>query len=304
MKLEIVRLASDGSNWVSYRGRLNITLHMHRWHLQEHLTSDSVTQAYLDRGDVNNVKPSMRWEDDDETVKHLITSSVPDEIFNRIKGSTNARTWWASLKDICEGRSQSLLIDLGRELQNARCGEDDDVRAHFAKLANFREQLAAMGETVSDQQYSNTLLASLPPCYEMRICAITTNADETGKGIDPARVIKHISDDYDKRMLSKNIDEKSDDQAFAAQAQKRKKNKSDIECYNCKKKSHIKADCWAKGGDKEEQRPGRNKPQNDKSNDNAAGCSSQEDQRHRVMGAMGPYGGRRMGAQRGQGVLR
>ena len=26
MKLEIVRLASDGSNWVSYRDRLNITL--------------------------------------------------------------------------------------------------------------------------------------------------------------------------------------------------------------------------------------------------------------------------------------
>jgi len=98
---------------------------------QEHLTSDFVTQAYLDRRDVNNVKPSMRWEDDDETVKHLIMSFVPDEIFNRIKGSTNARTWWASLKDTCEGRLQSFLIDLGRRLQNARCGEDDDVRAHF-----------------------------------------------------------------------------------------------------------------------------------------------------------------------------
>jgi len=212
----------------------------------------------------------MRWEDDDETVKHLIMSFVPNEIFNRIKGGTNARTWWASLKDTCEGRLQSFLIDLGRRLQNARCGEDDDIRAHFVKLANFQEQLAAMGETVSDQPYSNTFLTSLPPCYEMRICAITTNTDETGKGIDPARVIKHISDDYDKRMLSKNVDKKSEDQAFATQAQKRKKNKSDIGCYNCKKKSHIKADCWAKGGGKEGQRPGRNKPQNDKSNDNAA----------------------------------
>ena len=113
MKLEIVRLASDGSNWVSYRDRLNITLRMRRW--QEHLMPDSVTRAYLDRGDVNNVRPSMHWEDDDETVKHLIISSVPDEIFNRIKGGANARTLWASLKDICEGRSRSLLIDLGRK---------------------------------------------------------------------------------------------------------------------------------------------------------------------------------------------
>jgi hypothetical protein len=87
----------------------------------------------------------------------------------------------------------------------------------------------------------------------MRICAITTNANETGKGIDPARVIKHISDDYDKRMLSKNVDKKSDDQAFAAQTQKRKKNQSEIECHNCKK------------------------PRNDKSNDNAAVAAEKTD---------------------------
>jgi len=110
----------------------------------------------------------------------------------------------------------------------------------------------------------------------MRICAITTNANETGKGIDPARVVKHISDDYDKRMLSKNVDKKSDDQAFAAQAKKRK-NQSDIKCHNCKKEGHIKADCWAKGGGKEGQRPGRNKPRNDKSNDNAAVAAKKTD---------------------------
>jgi hypothetical protein len=103
MKLEIVRLASDGSNWVSYRDRLNITLRMRRW--QKHLTSDSVTQAYLDHGDVNSVKPVMWWEDDNKTVKHLIMSSVPDKIFNRIKGGANAKAWWASVKGICEGRS-------------------------------------------------------------------------------------------------------------------------------------------------------------------------------------------------------
>ncbi len=74
MKLEIVRLAGDGSNWVSYRDCLNIMLRMHRW--QEHLISAKVTQAYRDRGDVNGVAPNMRWEDDDEAVKGLIMSSI------------------------------------------------------------------------------------------------------------------------------------------------------------------------------------------------------------------------------------
>ena len=270
MKIDLVRLAADGANWVTYRDRLNITLRMRRW--QDHLTSASVTKAYVDRGDINGIKPDMRWEDDDEAVKHLIMNSIPDDIFNRIKGGQNANEWWNSLKKICEGRSRSLLIDLGRKLQNTRCGEDDDVRAHFAKLANLREQLAAMGETIADQQYANTLLASLPSCYDMRICAITTNADETGKDLDPARIVKHICDDYDKHMLGKN---KTDDQAFTASTQYKKTDKRNVECYNCKKMGHFKAECWAKGGGKEGQRPqhGKRRGDKDKNKDNAASAT-------------------------------
>lgn len=72
---------------------------------------------------------------------------------------------------------------------------------HEHYTADIREQLAAMGESVADQQYANILLASLPSCYGMRICAITTNADETGKTIDPARIAKLISDDYSEGLF-------------------------------------------------------------------------------------------------------
>jgi hypothetical protein len=33
----------------------------------------------------------MRWEDDDEAVKSILMSSIPEEFFNRIKGGTNAK---------------------------------------------------------------------------------------------------------------------------------------------------------------------------------------------------------------------
>jgi hypothetical protein len=49
-----------------------------------------------------------------------------------------------------------------------------------------------MGQSVADQQYANSLLALLPLCYEMRICAITTHADEAARNIiDPTRVVKN-----------------------------------------------------------------------------------------------------------------
>ena len=57
MKIDLVRLAANGANWVTYRDRLNITLRMRRW--QDHLTSASATKAYVDRGDINGIKPDM-----------------------------------------------------------------------------------------------------------------------------------------------------------------------------------------------------------------------------------------------------
>jgi hypothetical protein len=138
MKLEIVRLAGDGSNWVSYRDRMGVILRMRRW--QDHLTSARVTQAYRDRGDVNGITPNMRWEDDNEAVKALIMSSIPDELFNRIKSGVTAQAWWDSLKDICEDRSRSLSIDLRQKLQNTCCGDDDDIVQPYRRSGRLKQR--------------------------------------------------------------------------------------------------------------------------------------------------------------------
>ncbi len=214
----------------------------------------------------------MRWEDNDEAVKALIMSSIPDELFNRIKSGVNAQAWWNSLKNVCEDWSQSMSIDLRGKLQSTHCGEDNNVRSHFAKLTNYRKQLVVMGQSIPDQQYADILIVSLPPCYNMHLCAITTNADETGNPINPTRVIKFICNNYDKHMIGKEADKKSEDQAFAAQLRKRK-NKSDIECFNCKKKGHFKAECWAKGGGKEGQGPRCNRRGQDNTLENTVSAA-------------------------------
>ena len=63
----------------------------------------------------------------------------------------------------------------------------------------------------------------------------------------------YILDEYELCKLRSNKKD-AKDEAFTADASKRKP-KKDIECHNCHKCGHIKADCWAKGGGKEGQRP-------------------------------------------------
>jgi hypothetical protein len=53
--------------------------------------------------------------------------------------------------------------------------------------------------------------------------------------------------------------------------------KSDLECYNCHKKGHIKAKWWAKGGGKEGQGPsGKGKPQTKKEQASMANTDSED----------------------------
>ena len=71
-----------------------------------------------------------------------------------------------------------------------------------------------------------------------------------------------IIDEYDCRLTRSGAPkEKGGDVAFYAEGNNNrggkagKKLNKDMECFNCHKKGHKKADCWAKGGGKEGQGP-------------------------------------------------
>jgi hypothetical protein len=50
----------------------------------------------------------MRWEDDDEAIKHFIMNLIPVEMFNRIKTGMNAKHWWDELKTITTMQEQNI----------------------------------------------------------------------------------------------------------------------------------------------------------------------------------------------------
>ena len=247
IKSTVDKLLPDGSNWVSYRDRLRWALEAKD--IQEHLTSDTITQNYIDIGNVGNMTPNRHWRIDDAYVKQVIAQTVTNDVFARVKMHTHAKDVWDALKGIYEGRSSLISINLSQRLQNTRCGEDEDVHEHFAKLTDMREQLASMGETITDVKYRAILQGSLPPSYSQTFTAIAATTAITGTDATPAVVIRLATDEYDRRLVESGG---ASDEALTAEARKGKKGKKrDIECFNCHKKGHTKAECWAKGGGNE-----------------------------------------------------
>jgi hypothetical protein len=89
----------------------------------------------------------------------------------------------------------------------------------------------------------------------MKVSSITTNSDLTDT--DVVAPTKSIGDEYDRLQARKRKGKKGDDK-------KDEKKKRDVECFNCHKKGHMKAECWAKGGGNEGGGPKSKKNKKDK----------------------------------------
>jgi gag-polypeptide of LTR copia-type len=250
---KITQLAADGSNWENYRDRMVLIIKSHKW--KDHLTNDSLTKRYIDGGTIGGVAPLERWEDDEAALMNLIVSLIPNSAFNRIKDKSNAKEAWEALKDLHEKQLLMVAIELRWCIGNIRCTDDENLQTHFEKLQEMKEKLASLGSNISDLEFAYILLRSLPPSYQGIISAINTSTDFAKVTIVPANMIRLALDEYNR--LEGDKPQQDADEAFATSSQGRKGrgNRRDIECYNCKKRGHTKAECWAKGGGQEGQWP-------------------------------------------------
>jgi hypothetical protein len=121
------------------------------------------------------------------------------------------------------------------------------------------EQLAAMGKSITDEGYTDMLLASLPASCDGAVSSISASARLGLKAL-MAKIFEQLILDEAKWQQVKDRYAESRDEAQAADSGKWKgkdksKDKKKVECYNCCQTGHYKSECWAKGGGKEGQGP-------------------------------------------------
>ena len=68
------------------------------------------------------------------------------------------------------------MIELRKRLQDTRCTETENIRAHFDNIRTLREELASLGTTLSDPDFTATVLGSLPKSYDQFLSAVTATA--------------------------------------------------------------------------------------------------------------------------------
>ena len=267
----IPKLESDGSNWVIFKDRFLYAAAAAS--LKDHIDG-TASAPVAPVGSSTKPLPEdvmaeyeaalAKWNIDEAIIRQAIASIIPDSLFLEVRKQATALAMWDAVKNQREKKSRMVTVDLRRKLQAEKCTEQGDVRAHLNKLQVMREDLASMGGSIADEDFTSIVLGSIPPSYDTYIAAISATSTLLNQTLSPTSLIDAIRDEADRRTI-KNPKPKKDehDAAFVAGSSGRgekgdegtKKSKN-VTCYNCHKRGHIAKDCWASGGGAEGKGPG------------------------------------------------
>ncbi|KAF8807113.1 hypothetical protein BYT27DRAFT_7287773 [Phlegmacium glaucopus] len=88
------------------------------------------------------------------------------------------------------------------------------VAAHFATLRTMREDLASMGQSLTENNFYAIILGSLPSSYDPYISAVNATSSVLGKTLSADDLMLTITEEYKRRNLKSKIGKNDENVAF------------------------------------------------------------------------------------------
>jgi hypothetical protein len=222
--IHIPKLEVNGLNWVIFKDRFVFAAAAAGW--EKHidgtgtepsppafvtgvpivLTAEQTTKQELYEG------KKLMWLTGEAVIKQAITTTISDSLFIEIQKEVTACLMWEAVRMKREKKLRMVTVDLRRKLQAEKCLEHGDVRAHLNKLQTMREDLASMGGSISDEDFTSIILGSIPPLYDTYIAAISATSSLLNQTLSPTNLIDAICNEADRKAIKNpNAEDVSED---------------------------------------------------------------------------------------------
>ncbi|KAH7917300.1 hypothetical protein BV22DRAFT_987644, partial [Leucogyrophana mollusca] len=137
----------------------------------------------------------------DFIVKQQIFSTVTDRMLLRVGKFDTASEAWIEVCSTHEGKTEMMQVDICRRMQEMRCGEKSDVKAHCAELLRLCELLAGMGASIGDQDFHAMILASLPASYRPLLSSISAVSKIMQRPFTSTQLIDQVTEEYEHQLI-------------------------------------------------------------------------------------------------------
>ena len=190
----------------------------------------------------------------DEKALAMIILCVKDCHLSTLAKCQTAKEAWDTLEQVYQAKSNARRLQLKRELNALSKGEDEPLTSYVARAKAIRDQLVAVGHTISDEDVVLPLLAGLPAEYDTLVEILLASDDK----LDLEKVQAKLLQVEQRR--SQPITEKEYGSAYYSAKKFRprpstagpsNKPKTNKDCYYCGKPGHLQRECRKKQWDEQ-----------------------------------------------------
>lgn len=205
-------------------------------------------------------KAKEEWLAKDAKARTRIELAIGDSEMIHISGAHSASQMWKQLTQVKESKGRLGVLATRRALYRAMAEEGFDMVEHISSLRKLQEELHAMDNLVSDEDWTMVLITSLPESWD-NYTSSYLGASGNKPTLSSFELVAILIEEEWRR--------KGRGDSVGATMQAGRSGKSDgnsKECFNCKKNGHTKAECWSKGGGREGQGPKGRKSRRNRAN--------------------------------------
>ena len=204
-------------------------------------------------------------DEKDQKALAVIGLHVKDHHLPTLAECKTAKAAWDALAAVYTAKSNARRLQLKRELNTLKKGASEPVTKYVGRAKDIRDQLAAAGYTIKDDEVALSLLAGLPSQYDIVATVLGTSdaaigLDELlGKLLTVEQRTATATAVEDKAYLTADSSRPGDSRRKQQPAGARG-SQEQRECYYCGKRGHLRKDC-------------RKKQRDDKTNERQRGSS-------------------------------
>ena len=145
---------------------------------------------------------------------------------------------WKKLEEQFQRKTWSNKLQLRRKLFSLKLKEGESVQEHIKTMTETFEELAVIGDAVSEEDQVVHLLASLPATYDMLVTALEAQSENVPKWELVTERLRH-----EEQKQEEKTPIASGRKVFVAKQQGVSDQKETKTCHFCKKPGHFKRDC-------------------------------------------------------------
>jgi putative lipoic acid-binding regulatory protein len=124
-----------------------------------------------------NVAAMEKFKDVDINAMSIIVDSIKDHLIPYISHLDSSKNMYDALTNLFSVRNIGQVMSLKNELRDMKMNNDDSITSYFVRISQLRDQLQAIGETISEKELVNIVLNGLPKMWDAFVASMNTRKE-------------------------------------------------------------------------------------------------------------------------------